>query len=536
MTLITKYFTLLMFLCGFFEAKGQSLHPRREMRAVWISTVGNIDWPSRKGLSTENQKREYIALLEQLQKNNFNAVITQVRPAADAIYESSYEPWSEVLQGKQGLSPKPYYDPLAWMLVESKKRNLEFHAWVNPFRAVSSLNFSNIHPNHISKSKPEWFFKYGDRLYFNPGIPEVRQYIITIIMEIILKYDIDGLHFDDYFYPYQITGERINDDDTFDKFGENFRNIEDWRRNNIDTFIQAVSDSIKKHKPRLKFGISPAGGWRNQSKDPRGSATRVGQPSYDHLYADTRKWLEKGWIDYLAPQLYWTTQSKYASYQTLIEWWNKNTFGRHIYGGQGAFKVGSTDDEFGWRSPEEFLKQIMLNRKHTNVKGSIFFSAKPLLKNPLNVLDSLQEKYYKYPAFVPQMPWKDALPPLPPKNLKATYANKRIALKWQAPENAKDGEKPTYYVVFRFDNELKINTGDVSAIVTIQRQTDFYDFAVEEKRNYIYVVKSFDRLHNESRQYARVKIATIRKLTMPSPIKDDKQRPENEQNGILEED
>lgn len=517
--LYTCLFSLIIFSFGF----AQNPYPRTELRGVWITTVSNIDWPSRRALSTEMQQKEYIELLDKFKKHNFNSILTQIRPAADALYESSYEPWSEVLQGKQGQAPNPYYDPTAWMIAECKKRNLEFHAWVNPFRAVSSATFSNIHPEHITKRRPEWFFRYGDRIYFNPGIPDVRAYLVNVIVEIVRKYDIDGLHFDDYFYPYKVTGEYINDDDTFDKYGKSFTNIADWRRNNIDLFIQAISDSVKSIKPKVKFGISPVGGWRNKAQDPRGSDSRVGQPSYDYLYADTRKWLELGWVDYITPQIYWSTQSKYAPYQVMIDWWDKNSFQKHIYGGQAVFKIASPEEESTWHQPAELFRQINLNRLYRNVKGSMFFSAKHLLRNPLKIMDSLQLKYYKYPAIVPAMPWKDSIPPLPPDSLRGTVVEENnVVLKWQNPQAAADGELPAYYVIFRFENELAINTEDASKILAIQTETFFLDKNVEKNKRYVYVIKSFDKLHNESKQYAIVKIATVRKLTMASPIKEGK--------------
>jgi len=520
---VRAFYLSVAFVCLNTLTFAQNPYPRTELRGVWITTVNNIDWPSRRALSTEMQQKEYRDLLDKFKKHNFNAVLTQIRPAADALYESSYELWSEVLSGKQGTPPEPYYDPTAWMIQECKKRNLEFHAWVNPFRAVSSTAFSNIHPEHITRRRPEWFFRYGDRIYFNPGIPDVREYLVKVILEIVRKYDIDGLHFDDYFYPYKITGERINDDDTFDKYGKNFTNIEDWRRNNIDLFIQAISDSLRAIKPKVKFGISPAGGWRNKSQDARGSDTRVGQPSYDHVYADTRKWLELGWLDYITPQIYWSTQSKYAPYEVMIDWWNKNAFQRHIYGGQAVFKIASPEEESTWHQPSELFRQIKLNRLYKNVKGSMFFSAKHLLRNPLKIMDSLEQKYYKYPAIVPAMPWKDSIAPLPPDSLKATVVEENnVVLKWKPPKAATDGEMPAYYVVFRFDNELAINTEDASKIVAIQAETFFLDKNLEKNKRYVYVIKSFDKLHNESKQYSIVRIATVRKLTMASPIKEGK--------------
>ncbi|PKQ68626.1 glycoside hydrolase family 10 protein [Raineya orbicola] len=509
-------FFLLMFGATIFAQK--NLYPRTEMRAVWVTTVANIDFPSRKGLSAEEQKKEFINILEKCKQLNFNAIIVQVRPAADALYESSFELWSEVLQGKQGIAPD--YDPLAFMIEESRKRLLEFHAWVNPFRAIANINFSHIHPEHITRKRPEWFFRYGDRVYFNPGIPEVREYLLQVILEIVRKYDIDGLHFDDYFYPYPIAGEKINDDNTFDKFGKDFRNIEDWRRNNIDLFVQAVSDSIRAIKPKMKFGISPAGGWRNKNKDSRGSATNLGQPAYDNVFADTRKWLEQGWVDYLSPQTYWTIASPQASFKVLAEWWNENNFGRHIYSGHALFKIANSEEKDNWNDSQEILRQIRLSRSLKNVRGSMFFSLKHLLRNPLKICDSLQNSVFRFPALVPAMPWKDSIPPLPPDSLKANVFHNNVLLYWQSPQAAPDNEKPDYYVVFRFQNEMEINFEDASKIVAILRENYFLDKNLEQNRRYIYAIKSFDRLHNESKQYAKVTIATVKKLTMASPIKD----------------
>lgn len=499
-------------------------YPRTEMRAVWITTLGNVDFPSRKGLSAEEQKKEFINIVEKCKKLNFNTLIVQVRPSADALYESSYELWSEVLQGKQGVSPG--YDPLLFMLQECHKRLIEFHAWVNPFRAISNIHYNHIHPEHITRRKPEWFFRYGDRVYFNPGIPEVRNYLLNVILEIVRKYDIDGLHFDDYFYPYPISGEKINDESTFAQYGKDFKNIEDWRRNNIDLFIQAVADSVRAIKPKLKFGISPAGGWRNKSKDPRGSATMLGQPSYDNVFADTRKWLEKGWVDYLTPQTYWTIASLQASYKVLIEWWNENHFGRHIYGGHALFKLANPEEKDNWKSSQEILQQIRLNRSLKNVKGSMFFSLKHLLRNPLQICDSLQKTLFRFPATVPPMPWKDSIPPLAPDSLRANVFHNNVLLYWNTPLPAADGEQPYYFVVFRFQNEMEVNFEDASKIVSIQQENYFIDKNLEPNRRFIYIVKSFDRLHNESKKYAKVIVTTVKKLTMASPI----------QEGVVEED
>ena len=275
-----------------------------EFRGVWVATVENIDWPSKRGLSNEDQKREFIALLDLHQKNGMNAIIMQVRPSGDAIYPSTLEPWSEYLMGKQGLPPSPFYDPLEFMVQETHKRGMEFHAWINPYRAVFNIKKSSIAPSHISRLHPEWFLTYGDKKYFNPGLPQVWQHTNRIVRDLVTRYDIDAIHMDDYFYPYRIAGKEFPDEKTYQ---QNKRGLskEDWRRSNCDTIVKQLYATIHQIKPAVQFGISPFGIWRNKSQDPRGSETKGGQTNYDDLYADILLWLEKGWVDYIAPQIYW---------------------------------------------------------------------------------------------------------------------------------------------------------------------------------------------------------------------------------------
>jgi uncharacterized lipoprotein YddW (UPF0748 family) len=510
------FLVFCIFLCSCepsFSQQWQNLpqNPKREFRAVWVTTVANIDYPSRKNLSTEVQKQEYVKLLNTLERTKINAVVFQVRPAADAFYESAIEPWSEYLMGKQGQAPNPFYDPLTFMIEETHKKNMEFHAWINPFRAVSNVRFSDVAPQHISKIHPEWCFKYGGRIYFNPGIPEVQTYVTKVILDITRRYDIDAIHFDDYFYPYKIAGEEIPDEETYQKYGASFTNIGDWRRNNMDHFIHSVNDSLKKIKPHIKFGISPVGAWRNKSQDPKGSDTRIGQPAYDYLYADTRKWLEMKWIDYIAPQLYWTTNSRWGNYNTLAEWWDKNSFGRHVYTGQGLFQVGLTDDDLTWNSPNEIPRQLLINRKYKNVLGSIYFSSKNLLRNPLGIADSLESNYYKHIALIPAMAWKDSIPPNAPDSLVAMPIRQGVGMAWRIPKIASDGGKAAYYVVYRFDSELTIDFENSKNILAITPKNSYIDATAEPNKRYVYAIKSYDRLHNESKGYSWVAFVAQRK-------------------------
>jgi uncharacterized lipoprotein YddW (UPF0748 family) len=323
--------------------------PNYEFRGVWIATVENIDWPAKKNLSVSEQKASFTRLLDLHQSNGMNAIVMQIRPAADAFYPSQYEPWSEYLMGKQGLPPMPYYDPLDFMISETHKRGMEFHAWLNPYRAVFRVGKSSISPSHITKVHPEWFVNYGTTKYFNPGLPEVQQHVERVVKDIVERYDVDAIHMDDYFYPYRIEGKEFPDEAAYKKYG-NGLSKDDWRRSNCDSIIKNLFQTIRTANPYVKFGISPFGIWRNKSQDPRGSETKGGQTNYDDLYADILMWLEKGWIDYVTPQLYWEIGHKLADYDVLLDWWNKYGYGKHIYIGHGIYRAGTNA---AWRDKNQ---------------------------------------------------------------------------------------------------------------------------------------------------------------------------------------
>jgi uncharacterized lipoprotein YddW (UPF0748 family) len=382
------------------NAGGQAL---AELRGAWVATVTNIDWPSQNNLSPEQQREEFVRLLDVLQQNRINAVFVQVRPAADAIYASPYEPWSEWLTGKQGRAPEPYYDPLTFMINEAHKRKMEFHAWFNPYRAVMRLGHSSIAADHITRKHPEWFVNYGAQKLFNPGLPEVRAHINKIIKDVLERYEVDGIHFDDYFYPYPIEGRSFPDEAAYRKYGNGMEK-DDWRRSNIDSVIYQVFNTIKSVKPGAKFGVSPFGVWRNAADDEEGSDTRAGLTNYDDLYADILLWLENGWIDYAAPQLYWETGHNKAAFEVLAKWWSRHSYGRHIYIGHGIYR-GVERKTSGWRRKNELPDQINLLRQYPEIKGSIFFNANVFYKNPFGWCDSLQNNYYSQVATVPPMPW-----------------------------------------------------------------------------------------------------------------------------------
>lgn len=375
--------------------------PEQEFRAVWIATVDNIDWPSKKGIPVDSQKAEFIRILDLHKSNGMNAVIMQVRPATDAFYPSPYEPWSEWLSGVQGKPPSPYYDPLAFMITETHKRGMEFHAWCNPYRADFSIGKASIAPSHITRLHPTWFLEYGGKKYFDPGNKEAQAFVVEVIRDMTERYDVDAIHFDDYFYPYRIAEKEFPDSVSYQQY-KNGLSKDDWRRSNVDSVIVGLSRMIKQTKPWVKFGISPFGVWRNSDKDPRGSNTKAGQTNYDDLYADILLWLQKGWIDYVAPQLYWEFGHKAAPYEVLIDWWSKNTYGKHCYIGLGIYRAGSSD---AWKDSTLIPRQIELLRNTTNMQGMIFFSSKTFNKNPNGWNDSLRLHYFKEPALVPEMEW-----------------------------------------------------------------------------------------------------------------------------------
>ena len=363
--------------------------PKREFRGVWVATLTNIDWPDQAVVSSESQKASFIKLLDMHKRNGINALIVQVRPSADAFYPSPYEPWSQWLTGKQGTPPFPYYDPLAFMITEAHKRGMEFHAWMNPYRAVFS-NSTSLSATHVTRIHPEWFLTYDGRKYFDPGNKDAQRYVAALVKDVVNRYDADAIHFDDYFYPYPVAGRDFPDDAKYKQYG-NGMNKYDWRRSNTDSIITMISRTIKETNPKCRFGISPFGIWRNSYTDPLGSYTR-GLSNYDDLYADILLWLRKGWIDYVAPQLYWEIGHKVAPYEVLVDWWSKNTYGKDCYIGIGYYRAGSNA---AWKDKTQLPRQIEMIRSKPNLKGMIFYSSRIFEKNPNGWNDSLRLNYFK---------------------------------------------------------------------------------------------------------------------------------------------
>jgi len=361
------------------------------------------------------------------QRNGLNAVVVQIRPAADAFYESSYEPFSEWLTGVQGQPPSPYYDPLAFMIEETHKRGMEFHAWCNPYRAVHTIGKSSVAPDHITHQHPEWFVRFEKTLYFDPGNKEVQQYVTMVVRDIVHRYDIDALHFDDYFYPYDIVegggpGKDFPDNASYARYG-NGMSKGDWRRSNVDSIVVQVGKAIKEEKPHCKFGISPFAIWRSSVKDPEGSETHSGVSDYDNLYADILLWLKNGWIDYVVPQIYFEFSHPRAPYAVLLDWWARHSYGRQCYIGLAPFLAGTRP---AWRDPTQLTRQIQALRSYPEVQGAVYFSSSSFNNNPNGWNDSLRNNYYNYPALIPPMPWIDSTKPHAPL-FHTEYSQKEFA-------------------------------------------------------------------------------------------------------------
>jgi uncharacterized lipoprotein YddW (UPF0748 family) len=470
--------------------------PVREFRGIWIASVNNIDFPSSANLDADAQREEWIELLDYFQEMGFNTIIAQVRPAADAFYPSKLAPWSKFLSGRQGRSLEKGYDPLAFMLEETHKRGMEFHAWLNPLRASLDLNTKNLAKTHPFHTHPDWMVPYGGKYYFNPGIPEVRDYLTEVVGEILMTYDVDAIHFDDYFYPYKKQGEEFPDSVSFAQHGFGYFYVKDWRRSNVDKMIQSISTKIKALAPHVKFGISPFGVWRNQDMDPvNGSMTRAGITSYDDLHADILKWLENGWIDYVAPQLYWNIGFAPADYQVLLDWWSGRTFGRHLYIGHAAYKVG-TDKQPEWSERDQIAKQIQLNRDSQLVSGSAFFNAKAVRKNPLGLADTLAT-YYENPALIPPMAYIEMPVPLAPIFTRVKRKKDGVKLKWEV---LRKGQRPTYTIIYRFNSYKPENFEDGRNLLAVvpwtgEENYTFVDKTAKPGETYTYVLAMSNRVH-----------------------------------------
>ncbi|MBV2355873.1 family 10 glycosylhydrolase [Streptomyces sp. J2-1] len=369
-----------------------------EMRGMWIATVSNRDWPSRPGLSAAEQRTRLTALLDRAVRDRLNTVFLQVRPAADALWPSPYEPWSAYLTGTQGRDPG--WDPLGTAVRLAHDRGLELHAWFNPYRVALHDDPGKLAASHPARVHPDWTVRYGGKLYYNPGLPDVRAFVRRAMIDAVARYPVDAVHFDDYFYPYPVAGQTFDDSAAFDAHGGAFTSRAAWRRDNIDKLITETAADIRRVRPGTRFGISPFGVWRNASTDPRGSDTRAGVQTYDDLYADTRAWVRENRIDYIVPQLYWHIGNSAADYATLIDWWADVAKGTRtrLYIGEALYKAGAAGQPTAWQDPVELSRHLTRAARRPEVRGHVFFSAKEVAADPIGAMTRVVTDHYTQSA------------------------------------------------------------------------------------------------------------------------------------------
>ena len=470
-------------------------HPKRQLRADWIATVENIDWPSRRGLTAGEQRRELIGWLDEAAARGLNAVVLQVRPTADTFWPSALEPWSKYLTGTPGQSPG--YDPLAFAVRAAHARDLELHAWFNPYRVSQNTDRSQLAPGSPAAEHPDWVVEYGGKLYYDPGLPQVRQLTTDVIMEAVRRYDIDGVHFDDYFYPYPVGTTPFPDDATFAAHGAGFPDTPegraDWRRHNTDLLVEGLDQRIHRAKPWVLFGVSPFAVWRNQATDPEGSATTAGAETYDDLYADTRKWVREEWLDYVAPQVYWNIGFAPANYAVLVPWWSEQVTGTDVqlYIGQATYKVGVTPaQDPAWLRRREMTDHLWFNREYPRVVGDIYFSAKQVRANRLGHMDLLQQEHYARPALLPVTAGVPGRRPDAVRRLDADRRGSQVRLTWGGAGEA--------FAVYRVPGRgaNRCDLADAAHLVDVTHGRSWSGPA--GRGTATYVVTALDRAHRES--------------------------------------
>ena len=463
---------------------------KREFRGAWIQAV-NGQWT---GVGRDQMQRTLTYQLDELLKDGVNAIFFQVRPECDALYQSSIEPWSRFLTAQQGRAPQPYWDPLKWMVDECHKRGMELHAWINPYRAKTKTTHE-LASNHIAIQHPERVFNYDGQFILNPALPENRAFICHVCGDILRRYDVDGLHYDDYFYPYPVAGQPIPDQQYFAAKPRGFNNIGDWRRDNVSLFVKELCDTVRAVKPWVKVGVSPFGIYRNKRSSDIGSNTN-GLQNYDDLYADILLWVNNGWVDYCVPQIYWEIGNKAADYETLIKWWNQYCGNRPLYIGEDVERTVKNADPKNPAS-HQMPAKFRLHEQLPNVKGTVLWYAKAAVDNIGNYGTMLRTVYWKHPALQPEMPWIDKKAPKKVKKLKAVDFGQGPMLMWTAPKGKTWKDEAVRYVVYRFAKGERVDIQDASKIVAITGTTSYELPRVKDKSTW--VVTALDRLSNESK-------------------------------------
>ncbi|MCQ2178383.1 MAG: family 10 glycosylhydrolase [Bacteroidales bacterium] len=465
--------------------------PKREFRGGWIHIVGNYSMTS---MNQQQIKNWFTTALDSLQSAGCNAVIFQVRPQADAFYISDLEPWTRFMTGTQGKAPSPLWDPLEFIIEEAHNRGMELHAWLNPYR-VTSTDKEVLCKDHLYFKRPDLFVKYGKQLYFDPGEPDAIEHTVKVITDIVTRYDVDAVHFDDYFYPYPIAGQDFPDDKSFEKYAaaQGFTDRGDWRRNNVTTLIRRINESIKAVKPWIRFGVAPFGIHRNIKQDPNGSKTN-GLSNYDELFADVTLWCREGYVDYNVPQLYWKIGHPKADFETLIHWWNDGNFGGHLYIGEHIISLNEPDLE----NPQtnQMAAKMKLSRTLPNVHGNVWWPGWNIEKNVNNIADSLRTKYQKYPALIPVYDRLDSTAPQGVSSFKAEISEAQTVLKWDVTPTDDPMQQPGFYVVYRFPEGAEINLGDSQYIYSITRKKE--QPVCADDRGATFIVTVTDHCWNES--------------------------------------
>lgn len=486
-----------LLIIGKFQARSQSnntvKYPKREFRGAWFPTVTNTTW---KDMTTDEIKADIIRVLDALASIHINAVLFQVRPQADALFVSKLEPWSRFLTGEQGIAPEPFWDPAAFVIEECHKRGMEMHAWFNPYR-VTLNEEEKLSPNHLYFKKPEMFVKYGKQLYFDPGLPESREHIYTVIKDFVRRYDVDAIHFDDYFYPYRVGREEFPDEASFLKYHkqDGFGRWDklNWRRNNVNILVKNLNDTIKSVKPWVKFGISPFGVWRNVTEDKTGSNTSSLQTNYDDLFADVRLWCQKGWIDYCVPQAYQRIGHSRADYEAVVRWWSANKYIPNLYIGQSALQMLKVKLPKGG-TENQLSRKMGLTKECGNIDGNIWWPGTQLVEDKI-LMDSLRASYQERPALIPAYPGLDSIPPASVKALQ----HKNGILTWEAPSAKTPLDEALFYAVYCFEKGSKIQYDDASSLVAIVGSPYYTIPSNTKPGTYIYAITALDRLWNESK-------------------------------------
>jgi len=479
-----------LLLISLMLAMVMTAQPKREFRGAWIQCVNG----QFRGIGTEAMQKTLSYQLDELQKDGCNVIIFQVRPECDALYESKYEPWSYYLTGQQGVAPRPYWDPLAWMIEQSHKRGMELHAWINPYRAKTKVAHANA-SNHVVSQHPERCFEYDGLTLLNPALKENRDYICQVVTDILERYDVDGLHIDDYFYPYPTPGIPIPDNAYFRANSLGFTDIGDWRRNNVNLFIEQLWATIRTVKPWVKFGVSPFGIYRNVKNDPNGSQTN-GLQNYDQLYADVLLWVKNGWVDYCVPQIYWEIGNKAADYAELMNWWNKHCTKTTLVIGEDIERTAKFN---------QMEQKMNMHAELPNIQGTVLWYAKAAVDNVGNYGTQLRNVYWRYPALQPVMKHIDNKAPKKPRKVQVIDIEGQKVLFWTAPKGEGWKDAAAGYAIYRFGPGDKVDINDVTKLVTITNDTH-YELPREEWGSKVtYAVTALDRMQNES-SYKKVKV------------------------------